>query len=399
MVYYTRDLEKRLAVALRQFPVVLVTGPRQSGKSTLLRHCLPEAKHERLDDPLTRTRAAQDPELFLDGAGPGRTLVIDEIQYAPQLLDRIKLRVDADRRRKARFALTGSAPLALMQGVTESLAGRVGILELPPFSWRETRRAKWPDAIAAPVSDPMLLEQVLTGFYPEFLVTPDLDRALWFGSYLNTYLERDVRHLRQIGDLGRFQQFLALLATRAGNLINLSDLARTCGVSQPTAKDWISVLEATFVVRLLRPFHGNRGKRLVKTPKLYFMDTGLLCHLLGIDTPERLLKSAERGHVFENMMVADAVKQLAAIGARRELSFYRTAAGVEVDLLMEGPDGVDAFEFKFSKTPASRWAAPLRNFAHETKVRSCTIFSLQPASAFLDEQIQCRPWWEFTIDS
>jgi hypothetical protein len=381
--YIHRAIEKPLKEALAQFPVCLITGPRQAGKSTLLQNCLSAYAYVTLDDPIHRSMANQDPELFLSSFPA--PVIIDEIQYAPDLLSYIKIRVDQKRHQYGQYVLTGSQVFQLMKGVSESLAGRIAIFQLYPLSWTEIEDHHL-------VGDQQCAEQTIRGFYPEFFVVPNLNWNLWYGSYLSTYIERDVRNIKSITDLGRFQTFISLLATRAGQLLNLSDIAGQCGISQPTAKDWISILESTYIIHILKPFHNNRSKRLVKSPKLFFVDTGLLCYLLGIDNEQRFFKAAERGHVFENMIVMEAIKRLSQRTERAQIYFYRTAAGVEVDLIIERGNGIEAYEIKHSKTLDREMARPLSLFMQEHQVLKASILSLQEKRTPLLEGIWGEHW-------
>jgi predicted AAA+ superfamily ATPase len=382
-------VETQLLDALKTFPVCLITGARQAGKSTLLKHTLKNYKYVTLDDPLLRALANDDPELFLSKNPP--PVVIDEIQYAPGLLSYIKIRVDENRQSYGQYVLTGSQIFQLMKGVSESLAGRIAIFTLYPFNWREVlevpKHQKFDDDTCA--------NQIIEGFYPEIVTHHSIEKNLWFGSYLSTYIERDVRNIKSITDLGRFQTFIGLLAARAGKLLNLSDIAKECGITHPTAKDWISILESTYIIYLLRPYHNNLSKRLVKSPKLYFTDTGMLCYLLGIDNAERFYKSSERGHIFENMVVMEAIKQLSSQNKRWQCFFYRTASGLEIDLIVEKEGHIDAFEIKLSKTPNREMAQPLASFRKEHDVRHSQIICLQEKTAPLMEHVDSIHWSSF----
>jgi hypothetical protein len=383
-MYLQRVLEKKLKKAVEQFPALLITGARQAGKSTLLQHAFSDYRFVTLDDPLIRKLANDDPELFLE-TNPA-PVVIDEIQYAPELLTYLKMRIDKNRRAMGQYILTGSQIFQLMKGVSESLAGRIAIFQLYPLSWKEFSSLK------DPKDDLTCAAQTVQGFYPEFFAQPNVDWNLWYSSYLSTYLERDVRNLKSIVDLGRFQMFLGLLAARSGQLLNLSEVSKECGISQPTAKDWLSILEATYIIYLLKPYHNNRTKRLVKSPKIYFVDTGLLCYLLGIDSQKRLFKAAERGHVFENMVIIEAIKRCSFEGERFQTYFYRTSAGLEVDLLIEKAGALEAFEIKFSKTINKEMAEPLETFVSEHRVKRACLLSLQEKSIALFPQIWAEHW-------
>jgi len=393
MAYFHRDLEHQLVKALEQFPAVLVTGPRQAGKSTLLRHTLKHYRYVSLDDPIERAEARQDPKLFLS-LRPA-PLIIDEIQYAPELFSYLKLAIDADRHRYGQYVLTGSQTFQLMEGVSESLAGRVAIFELFPLSWGEIEQI--PKQAGRRYDDRAVVDQIVRGFYPEFFRTPNLSWETWYSSYLATYLERDLRNLKAIHNLDLFQSFMGLAATRAGGLLNLAEIGKECGVSATTAREWLSLLQATYVVHLLRPYYRNHSKRLVKAPKLYFVDTGLLCHLLGIDTADRLLKSAARGHIFENMVVMEIVKGLGRSKQRQQLYFYRTHKGHEVDLLYESAERLEAYEIKFSKTVTSGMASSLVHFKHDHPEATCKLLSLAEEERPLAPGISAIHWSEVPI--
>lgn len=383
MQYIRRALEEPLSKALKQFPVCLITGARQSGKSTLLQHFLTGYTYITLDDPVHRSMAIQDPELFLSSFPA--PVVIDEIQYAPELLTHIKMRVDRNRHQYGQYVLTGSQVFQLMKGVGESLAGRVAIFHLYPLSWKELAHRN-------PVDDRICAEQTVQGFYPEFFVNPGIDWNLWYGSYLSTYIERDVRNIKAINDLGRFQTFISLLAARAGQILNLSEIAGQCGISQPTAKDWLSILESTYIIHILHPYHNNLSKRLVKSPKIFFVDTGLLCYLLGIDTAERFWKTVDRGHLFENMVIMEAIKRLAQQVDRWQVYFYRTASQIEVDLIVERGGGIEAYEIKHVKTLQRDMAQALTYFVKDHSVKKASLLSLQEHKTPLFEGIWAEHW-------
>ena len=342
-MYLHRKLEKSLHEALEQFPVVLVTGPRQAGKSTFLQHSLKNYKYVSFDDILVRNLAETDPELFLKTyEGP---VIFDEIQYVPSLLTFIKMKVDANRRKYGQYVLTGSQIFPLMKGVSESLAGRIAIFQLYPLSWKEIPEKD-------PFNEMIMAEIMLKGFYPEFYVQPKLTPKFWHSAYLSTYIERDIRTMRNIHDLGQFHRFLVLLAARAGQLFNLSEISKECGISQATTKDWLTLLEATSIIYLLEPYTRNVTKRVIKSPKLLFVDTGILCYLLRIQSSEQLIYSPFIGHIFENMVIMEKIKEFTEKGDRAPCYFYRTKDGMELDLVIDRGDQIDAYKIKFTSNPS-----------------------------------------------
>jgi predicted AAA+ superfamily ATPase len=355
-MYVPRLLAPTLADALSLFPSVLVTGPRQSGKTTfLLKEFGEGAKYVTLDDPLQRSFAQSDPNGFLDGFGEGR-IILDEIQYAPELLPYLKIRIDRDRQRSGRWLLTGSQQFQLMANVSESLAGRIALLDLLPFSLLETGGVRRPDLPAI----------IWDGSYPDPALHPE-KRDLWIASYIQTYVERDVRQLLKVQDLRTFETVLALCASRHGEELNVADIARAAGVSQPTVKTWINLLEAAYIVRLLPPYFENFGKRIIKSPKVYFLDSGLVSALTRQPGPEAALAGAMGGALFEGLMVSEAYKVFALAGKRPDLYFWRSRDGLEVDLVVRLPRGLVPIEIKLTATPTLRHAETLGRFRELAK--------------------------------
>ena len=334
-----------LARLAKGFPVLAITGPRQSGKTTLARAAFPEKPYISLEDPEAQVLATSDPRRFLDGFPDGA--VIDEAQRLPQLFSWLQGLVDA-RQRRGDFILTGSQQFGLMSNITQSLAGRVGLVQLPPLTLAEAGATSVDAAL-------------WRGGYP-VLHAPPPEPQEWFPSYVATYVERDVRQLLEIRDLSLFRRFVSLCAARTGQLLNLSALAADCGISHVTAREWLTVLEASYIVFLLRPYHRNFGKRLVKTPKLYFLDSGLAAWLLGIRSPADVAIHAMRGPLFETLVVGEFLKQRWIAGQPADLYFWRDSTGHEVDLLFEANGKLQAVEIKSGMTFASDWIDATRRW-------------------------------------
>lgn len=341
VVMIDRDLAFKLRNAGRTLPAITLTGPRQSGKTTLCRAVFPKHPYATLEAPDVRAFADEDPRGFLAQFPEGA--VIDEVQRVPELLSYLQIFIDEDPA-PGRWILTGSQNLSLLESVSQSLAGRTAVYHLLPLHRGEVVRfPRHPQSLDA---------TLMAGGYPR-IFDQQLDPGDWLRSYVATYIERDVRTIANVGDLAAFQRFLELCAGRTSQLLNYSSLADDCGVSQPTAKAWLSILETSFVVFRLPPFYANIRKRLVKMPKLHFYDTGLVCWLLGIRTPAQLRAHPLRGAIFETWVVSEIAKCRANRGETKGLSFYRDSNGSEVDLVIEDPSGIILVEAKSSETPSS----------------------------------------------
>lgn len=367
-MYYHRTLEDGIGRASRQFPVLLVTGPRQAGKTTLLQHlCGKGRRYITLDDHTLRSLAGEDPALFLQRFPP--PLLIDEIQYAPKLLSYIKMEVDSSGKPGA-FWLTGSQHFHMMKGVTESLAGRVAIINLLGFSMSERGKrasARSPFlpvgrilrpqcAKARKTSLKAIFKDIWTGALPGLIAGPVRDRELFYSSYLQTYLQRDVRDLTRVGDEQAFLRFLKASAARTGQMLNLTELARDADVSVPTAKSWLSILIASFQIALLQPYYTNITKRLVKRPKLYFLDTGLSTYLTEWSSPATLSAGAMRGPILETHVFSEILKSWWHRLQTPPLYYYRDKDGREIDFLFAMDDKLYPVEVKFGATPKREWA-------------------------------------------
>jgi hypothetical protein len=370
-----RHAAKAVAGAARQFPVLLLTGARQVGKTTLLR-ALASAKRRyvTLDDPLQLRLAREDPALFLQSHPP--PVLIDEVQYAPQILPHIKMAVDA-RRRAGDFWLTGSQPFHLMQGVSESLAGRVAVLQLHGLSRREALRlAPLPPFLptaqrlrkrqlsAVPADLQTLYAAIWRGSYPALVAQPSMSRDLFYSSYLQTYLQRDVRDLARVGDQSAFLRLLRAAAARTAQLLNMAELARDADVAPNTAKSWLAILEASGVVSLLQPWHTNLSKRLVKTPKLHFLDTGLAAYLTQWNSPETLQAGAMGGAVFESWVYGEILRSHSHAASTAPMYYFRDKDQREVDLLIEADGLLHPVECKRSASPGRDVVAGMRALAN-----------------------------------
>ncbi|MCY4107801.1 MAG: ATP-binding protein [Chloroflexi bacterium] len=335
-----RDITPVLVKLFGQYPVVTVTGPRQSGKTTLCRETFPDLAYVNLEAHDQREFAERDPQGFLAQVGMGS--ILDEIQRVPSLLSYIQVAVDEERA-NGLFVLTGSQQFRLTNAISQSLAGRTALLRLLPFSLAERRLATPSDSV-----DDLLY----SGFYPR-VFDQSLEPRQAYADYFETYVERDVRQLAEIRNLSSFQRFVRLCAGRVGQLTNLSSLGADAGVSHVTARQWLTLLEASYVVRLLRPYHANIRKRLIKSPKLYFYDVGLACHLLGIEHAQQVTTHPLRGPLFENMVVIEALKHRFNRGRSSNLSFFRDKRGLECDLLFRNGNSFAAIEIKSGATITS----------------------------------------------
>lgn len=337
-----RNLRSELQNSATWAPSITLTGPRQSGKTTLCRSTFPNHPYRSLEEPDQRSFAQEDPRGFL--AQFPRGALLDEVQRAPDLLSYLLSSID-EAPVAGRWILTGSQNLALLESVSQSLAGRTAMHQLLPLSWDEIRRFREPPA--------NLEEAIFKGGYPR-IFDRQLDPSAWLSSYVATYVERDVRRITRVGDLSAFQRFVELCAGRTAQLIKYSSLANDCGISQPTAKAWFSILEAGFIAFHLPAFHAKLRRRLVKMPRLYFYDTGLACWLLGIREPGQLRAHPLRGALFETWVVSEVLKHRTHSSEAGGLSFYRDANGVEVDLVVDDRDVVTLIEAKSAATPRSR---------------------------------------------
>lgn len=369
-MYYIRNLESKLLKAVEQFPVVTLTGPRQAGKTTTLKKLFSNSyKYVTLDSPEIFRLASEDPRQFLSiYKSP---VIIDEVQKAPELLSYIKEMVDNNRDKNGQFIITGSQNLLLSQKVSESLAGRTAVLKLLPFTYREVQQnpAKaFPWEIEHLSTSGTSVEDYwnlfIRGFYPG-VINNDIDINLWHSSYIQTYIERDVRSIKQISDLLTFQNFLIMLASRSGQLLNLANISRDLGVTLNTCKSWLNILEATYQVIVLRPYFENVGKRLIKTPKVYFTDTGTLCHLLRISESAQASMGPFAGAIFETAVVGEIYKTLLSRGIDPRIYFWRTSSGTEVDMIISEGLSLIPLEIKSSATVNKEMAKNVKVFMRD----------------------------------
>ncbi|HBR18719.1 MAG: GTP-binding protein [Chlamydiae bacterium GWC2_50_10] len=398
--YIRRSLEPVLKRAAKEFPAVVLTGPRQAGKTTLLKHLF-SASHRylSLEAPDVRLAATSDPRSFIRMYPP--PVIFDEIQYAPDLLFYVKEKIDEERKKYGQYVLTGSQNILLLQQVAESLAGRAAVLKLLPLSLPEImgepfRPFPWEKKESSSESLPieMFWKMALRGSYPELIDNPEKDAALWQSSYIQTYLERDIRTIRQIGDLTQFQLFLRALAARSAQLFQLSDLSRDIGISLNTAKSWLAILEATYQVVVVRPYFANISKRLVKTPKIYFTDVGTLCYLTGLRDIGLLASGPLAGAVAETFVFSELFKRILHRGADPRISFWRTASGSEVDFIIEEEGRVIPLEVKASATPSPRMAEAVLSFRKDLgkKAREGYVVHLGDLALPLGKEVTALPF-------
>jgi len=334
-----RQISEKCIELAKQYPVLSMTGPRQSGKTTLAKTLFKDKEYVNFEDPDIRTQALDDPRGFLGNYPDGA--VFDEVQRVPQMLSYIQSIVDKSKK-KGLFILTGSQQLEVSRAVTQSLAGRTALIKLLPLSIEELRASK-------PSQVHNLEKLILKGFYPR-LYKEKMDPANYYMNYFETYVQRDLRQISQIEDLHHFEKFVKLLASRVGQILSYSGIANDLGVSQPTIKKWISILEASFIIYLHKPYFANIGKRLIKSPKIYFIDTGLLAYLLGISDEKELKQHHLRGGIFENLVISEFLKHRYNLALTPNLYFLRDKTGNEVDLVRENALNLDLIEIKSSQT-------------------------------------------------
>ena len=375
--YIPREISASINEATRYFSVITLTGPRQSGKSTLLRQMFPDCQYRSLEDPDIRLVAKTDPKGFL--APFDRGVIIDEVQHVPELLSYIQGIVDENPGKK--FYLTGSSQFSLLKNVTQSLAGRTAVFELLPLSLSETASLSTGDT-----ADDLLYK----GFYPAIWSGKNIPKML-YPNYIRTYLERDIHNLLAIKDIDVFQRFIRLCAARIGNVFNASELSNELGISVNTVSSWLSVLQASYIIYLLPPFHTNTRKRLTKSPKIYFTDPGLAACLLDIDSPQTMNRDKMRGHLFENMVIMDFLKRRYNTGQYGGLYFYRDSNGNEVDLMVKAGCVYDCYEIKSSATFHPDFIKGLENIGKafpEVVGEKCVVYAGENIEDFRGAKIR-----------
>jgi predicted AAA+ superfamily ATPase len=379
-----RDIKKAISDMMTKYPIIAVTGPRQSGKTTLLKTIFPEFQYVSLENPDSRNFAQSDPNGFLSQYS--QYVIFDEIQRVPSLFSYLQTIVD-NRGRMGQFILSGSQNFHQMEHITQSLAGRVAIFRLFPFDFQELKSAN--------LLSSNYEECLVRGFYPA-IYDRQIPSRTFYTNYILTYIQRDVSELIGIKDTRHFQNFLGLCATRAGQLLNLSSLANECGISQPTAKHWLSALESSYILFLLQPLHSNLSKRIVKTPKLYFYDTGLLCHLMKISKPDQVLTHPAKGALFENMMMAEYVKRMHHKDQIEDIAFWRDLDGHEVDLTINNGEKSNLVEFKATYTIMSDLFKGFAHFEHYTGITTDEKILVYAGHEYQQRtNAQVMPWSDF----
>jgi uncharacterized protein len=380
-----RNIKKPIENLLGKYPIVAITGPRQSGKTTLLKTEFPNYRYVNLENPDMRSYAEKDPNGFLQAYD--KFVILDEVQRVPHLFSYLQSIVD-DSGIMGQFILSGSQNFHLMQSITQSLAGRVAIFKLFPFDNTEMKSADW-------LNENDFLHNLVKGFYPA-IYDRGISSKTFYANYVQTYIQRDVTELINIRNMRLFQNFLALCAARAGHLLNLNALASECGITQPTAKAWLSALENSYILFQLYPYYKNFSKRIVKTPKLYFYDSGLLCYLLKITSEKQLQTHPLKGNLFENMMIAEYIKQMSHKNEVDDLWFWRDSSGNEVDFLIENDKGFHLVEFKASLTVMPKMFDAMEKFEQISGLKDAT-----KTLVYGGDEMQNRtagkvvPWKEF----
>lgn len=388
----SRRVSKVFQQFLEQFPAIILTGARQTGKTTLTRELLRHShNYVLLEDLDTRELAVQDPRSFLERYEA--PLIIDEFQYAPQLVNYLQGKIDQKRNQTGQYILTGSQNFLMMEQVSQSLAGRAGILSLYPLSSNELPLSKQESFYM----EKGLMKLMKRGFYPELWQKKEAQSQYWHTSYVRTFLERDIRNLAQVGDLFIFEKFLKLCAARTGQILNFSDLARDAGISVPTAQRWISILQESYIIHFISPFYQNLSSRVRKAPKLYFLDTGLAIHLMGFRDENTLVHAPQLGALFETLTISDFVKRAASKGEVPEHYYLHTKTRGEIDLMVRSGTKWDLIEIKYLRTIQENSLRQLHKMAQwlgEEKVHQSYLLACVKES-FQKNGIHIHPWNQF----
>ena len=376
--YVCRALEPMLQTAVADFPAVVLSGPRQSGKTTLLKEFLgSQFGYVSLELLGTRKIALQDPHSFLNDNPP--PVIIDEAHHVPELFSYIKERIDNNRHVKGQYVLASSQDWLLMKSVSQSLVGRAGILRLYSLSKREIdgfpdRAVPWETGLetqrGSKIDDVEMWGQLIRGGFPEIAVNTEINLPLWHAGYIQTYLEREAPLIRNIKALDTFQDFLTELAVQSGQLLNLTDISSNLGISINTVKAWLFVLHATGQIMMIHPYFMNAGRKLVKTPKIYFTDVGTLCHLIGMDEPKNLALSVNKGAVLETAVLSEIIRMLTSRGIYPQVHFWRTSSGKEVDFIVQVQGKLIPIEVKANKTPSESMIKGINTFQQDYKDRA-----------------------------
>lgn len=381
---FPRKIETSLHKYLEHFPAVVLTGARQVGKTELVKACLPHYRYVLLENPDLRAQALDDPLSFLDRFPP--PVIFDEFQYVPQLTSYLQEKIDQSRNQKGNYVLTGSQNFLMMEQITQSLAGRVGLLSLYGLSYSE-------NPLSASTEED-ILSLILRGSYPELWKDLNYDPHLWFPNYLRTYIERDLRNLTQVSDLSLFERFVRLCAIHTGQILNLSNLARDCGISQTTANRWISLLEQSYIITLMEPFYENLKLRIRKSPKLYFLDTGLAAYLMGFRSKETLLAAPQLGALFETLVISNFIKEFSHQGEIPEHYYIKSKTGIEVDLIIKNILKWDLYEIKYKRSLRKEDGAQLIKIQEHLGEKAGSLNILAPVSeAYKLSSVQILPWY------
>lgn len=384
-----RNIAKKILAYYKQYPIISLTGPRQSGKTTLVKKIFPKKPYVNLEDLENREFALSDPKGFLSQYGDGA--IIDEVQRVPELMSYLQVAVD-EKKKNGLYILTGSQNFLLMENISQSLAGRTAIFNLLPFSLSELFSAKL--KFGKTKIDDLLFK----GFYPK-LFDQKVDAIGYYANYVKTYIERDVRLIKNISNLSVFKRFLNLCAARTGQLLNISSLAEDCGINQKTAQSWLSILEASFVIYFLHPHYKNYGKRVIKMPRIYFYDTGLLCSLLGLTDQKQLKNHYLKGSIFESFVISEFVKYQYNQGMEPNVYFWRNKTGNEIDLLIEAPHKIIPIEIKSGQTISNDYFRGLKYYNNLSRGNSKNSYVIYGGNLKQQRSEGNVLGWEYLGDS